>query len=268
MGLPYEYFRARLLLYIKMQFAPLRKAKPMEFTILIVEDEPDIRQMIEESLNLPNYRILSAEDGQQALYKFEEEDHIDLIVLDLMLPVTDGLTVLRKIREMSCVPVLILSARNGEYEKVLGLEYGADDYITKPFSVIELQARVKAFLRRTNEYSKTENPGSRHPEKKPILAGDLSIDLENLTVLKRGEAISLTAKEFEILKLLAQNPSKVYTKIQIYETVWDENFLKDENVINVTIRRLREKIEDSPSNPVYIKTVWGIGYKMGMEEPS
>lgn len=164
------------------------------------------------------------------------------------------------------MPVLILSARNGEYEKVLGLEYGADDYITKPFSVIELQARVKAFLRRANEYARSVPERENEAGQTQIRIGDLLIDPGNLTVQKRGEGISLTAKEFDILRLLAGNPSRVYTKIQIYESVWDENFLKDENVINVTIRRLREKIEDNPSAPVYIKTVWGIGYKMGTGE--
>lgn len=238
----------------------------MEFRLLIIEDEPDIRLMIEEALSLPGYCIRTAEDGQEALQRFSEEEGWDLVVLDLMLPKVDGLTVLRKIREKSTVPVLILSARNGEYEKVLGLEYGADDYITKPFSVIELQARVKAFLRRANEYTRGGPGGEGSVRTAQIQIGDLFIDPDNLTVRKRGENISLTAKEFDILRLLAGNLSRVYTKIQIYESVWDENFLKDENVINVTIRRLREKIEDNPSSPVYIKTVWGIGYKMGTGE--
>ena len=242
------------------------KGESMEFRLLIIEDEPDIRLMIEEALSLPGYRITSAEDGQQALQLFSEKEGWDLVVLDLMLPKVDGLTVLRKIREKSTVPVLILSARNGEYEKVLGLEYGADDYITKPFSVIELQARVKAFLRRANEYARSMPERENEAGQTQIRIGDLLIDPGNLTVQKRGEGISLTAKEFDILRLLAGNPSRVYTKIQIYESVWDENFLKDENVINVTIRRLRENIEDNPSAPVYIKTVWGIGYKMGTGE--
>lgn len=234
----------------------------MEYTILIVEDEPDIRQMIAEALSLPDYRIVTAADGQEALERFAAQEKTDLVVLDLMLPKIDGLTVLRRIRRQSAVPVLILSAKNGEYEKVLGLEYGADDYITKPFSVLELQARVKAFLRRINQYQAPVSP-AQDPE--AIRIRDLEIDPGNLTVSRNGQNISLTAKEFDILKLLSQNPSKVYTKMQIYESVWDENFLKDENVINVTIRRLREKIEPDPSNPVYIRTVWGIGYTMGTE---
>lgn len=237
----------------------------MVCSILIVEDETDIRCMIEEALERPEYRLLSAEDGQQALKLFEETEGIDLVVLDLMLPKVDGLTVLRKIREQSTVPVLILSAKIGEYEKVLGLEYGADDYITKPFSVIELQARVKAALRRANEYGVPAAKESAGAGPAPIEVGELVIDRQNLSVYKRGMSIGLTSKEFDILSLLASNPSRVYTKIQIYEAVWDENFLKDDNVINVTIRRLREKIEDNPSEPVYIKTVWGLGYKMGME---
>ena len=147
------------------------KGESMEFRLLIIEDEPDIRLMIEEALSLPGYRITSAEDGQQALQLFSEKEGWDLVVLDLMLPKVDGLTVLRKIREKSTVPVLILSARNGEYEKVLGLEYGADDYITKPFSVIELQARVKAFLRRANEYARSVPKGRTKPGRRSYESG-------------------------------------------------------------------------------------------------
>lgn len=229
----------------------------MKFSILIVEDEPDIREMIEEALTQPEYTIYTAGDGQEALELIRQND-FDLIILDLMLPKVNGMTVLKKVREQNTVPILILSAKDGEFEKVLGLEYGADDYITKPFSVMELQARVKAFLRRTTIYhAKAEHHDSR------IAIGDLTIETEDLVVKKRGVPVSLTAKEFEILKLFAKHPEKVYTKVSIYQEVWDEEFLHDDNVINVTIRRLREKIEDQPSDPRYIKTVWGIGYKLG-----
>lgn len=230
----------------------------MEYRILIVEDDDDIRNMIGEALEQPDYQILMALDGREALETFRYQKRIDLIILDLMLPKIDGLTVLRRIRESSTVPVLILSAKNGEYEKVLGLEYGADDYITKPFSVIELQARVKAFLRRATQYQTLSSE-----EEKILVIEDLTIELNNLVVKKKGEIINLTAKEFSILTLFAAHPDKVYTKVQLYQEIWGDDFLNDENVINVNIRRLREKIEDNPSKPMYIKTVWGIGYKLG-----
>ncbi|MCB5713987.1 response regulator transcription factor [Lactonifactor longoviformis] len=232
----------------------------MNRSILIVEDDGDIREMLEEALALPGYTTSSAADGQEALDLFSENAGYDLLVLDLMLPRVDGLTVLKKIRAVSTVPVLILSARNEEYEKVLGLEYGADDYITKPFSVVELQARVKACLRRNKEYQEKESS-----DKGIIRLGELLIDTENLTASKGGRLLKLTAKEYELLKLFALHPSKVYTKVQLYQEIWDDEFLNDENVINVTIRRLREKIEDNPSQPRYIKTVWGIGYKLESE---
>ena len=232
----------------------------MNRSILIIEADADIREMLEEALALPGYTTSSAADGQEALDIFAENTGYDLLVLDLMLPRVDGLTVLKKIRAVSTVPVLILSARNEEYEKVLGLEYGAEDYITKPFSVVELQARVKACLRRNKEYQEKESS-----DQGKIRLGDLLIDTENLTASKGGGLLKLTAKEYELLKLFALHPSKVYTKVQLYQEIWDDEFLNDENVINVTIRRLREKIEDNPSQPRYIKTVWGIGYKLGSE---
>lgn len=230
----------------------------MVYSILIVEDETDVRDMIEEALTQPEYKIYTAGDGQEALEFIRRNDFIDLVILDLMLPKVNGMTVLKKVREQYTIPILILSVKDGESDKVLGLEYGADDYITKPFSIMELQARVKAFLRRTSIYhTNTKNLESR------ITIGDLTIETEDLVVKKKGVPISLTAKEFEVLKLFAGHPEKVYTKVSIYQEVWDEEFLHDDNVINVTIRRLREKIEDQPSDPRYIKTVWGIGYKLG-----
>lgn len=231
----------------------------MQFSILVVEDDDDIRAMIIETLMQPDYKLHSAADGKEALETFRSEEQTDLVILDLMLPKIDGLTVLRRIRDVSIVPVLILSARNGEYEKVLGLEYGADDYLTKPFSVIELQARVRALLRRAKEYQPAVS-GSIGGE---IAIGDLRIEPDNIVVKKNNKPVNLTAKEFSILKLFAEHPEKVYTKVQLYREIWDENYLNDENVINVNIRRLREKIEDNPSEPKYIKTVWGIGYKLG-----
>jgi DNA-binding response OmpR family regulator len=231
----------------------------MNYSILIVEDDNDICKMIEEALMQPDYTIYTAMDGKEALDTFHKHTEICLILLDLMLPELDGLSVLKKIRETSTVPVLILSAKSGEYEKVLGLEFGADDYITKPFSVMELQARVKAFIRRTTQYQK--EPADQSAEK--ITVGEIEIEPENFIVKKAGESINLTAKEFNLLKLFVTHPGKVYTKVQLYKEIWDDNFLNDENVVNVQIRRLREKIEKNPSEPEYIKTIWGIGYKLG-----
>jgi two-component system, OmpR family, response regulator VicR len=231
----------------------------MDYSILIVEDDNDICMMIAEALAQPDYTIYTASDGKEALEAFRCHKEVSLIILDLMLPGIDGLSVLKRIREASTVPVLILSAKNGEYEKVLGLEFGADDSITKPFSVIELQARVKAFLRRITEYHKDfANQGDEK-----IKVGELEIEPDNFIVKKNGEIINLTSKEFSMLKLFVTHPGKVYTKVQLYKEIWDENYLNDENVVNVQIRRLREKIEKNPSEPEYIKTIWGIGYKLG-----
>lgn len=227
--------------------------------ILIIEDDDDIRTMIYEALNQPDYDIQIAQDGREALKLFQETSDLNLVILDLMLPQIDGLTVLKKIRETNTVPVIILSARNGEYEKVLGLEYGADDYITKPFSVIELQARVKAALRRNKQYQLH----SSFDVGQCLKVGQLTIELDNFVVKKDQEVIHVTAREFKLIKLFATHPEKVFTKVQLYKEIWDDQFLNDENVVNVTIRRLREKIEDDPSDPQYIKTIWGIGYKLG-----
>ena len=227
------------------------------YTILIVEDDKSLSNGIALALRDPELTFVQAFDIQNAaeLYKTQ---NIALVILDLNLPDGSGLDFLRSVRQSSVTPVLILTANDLEMDIVTGLESGADDYITKPFSVMELQARVKAFLRRTTIYhAKAEHHDSR------IAIGDLTIETEDLVVKKRGVPVSLTAKEFEILKLFAKHPEKVYTKVSIYQEVWDEEFLHDDNVINVTIRRLREKIEDQPSDPRYIKTVWGIGYKLG-----
>lgn len=234
----------------------------MAFHILLVEDDEDISIMIRDALDQTDYIIHIAGDGKEGIEEFRNNPEIDLVILDLMLPKIDGLTVLRRIREISTIPVLILSAKGGEYEKVLGLEYGADDYITKPFSIIELQARVRAFLRRTNQY---QTPVAKEHNKR-IEVGDLGIEIDNFIVWKNGEVVGLTAKEFSLLKLFVSHPDKVFTKVQLYQEVWDDHFLNDENVVNVTIRRLREKIEDDPSTPQYIKTIWGIGYKLGVIE--
>ncbi|MEI5995237.1 response regulator transcription factor [Candidatus Enterococcus mansonii] len=234
----------------------------MNKKIVVVEDEQDIQKLIKETMEQQGYTVVTADDGKEASDLIDELTNIDLVVLDLMLPKVDGLTVLKKIRSVSSIPVLILSAKDGEYEKILGLEFGADDYLTKPFSLLELQARVKALLRRNNEY---QVQGKSEERERKITIGELVIQPDNFSVKKNDTTVNLTAKEFQILNLFVSNPKKVYTKVQLYKEIWDEEFIHDENVMNVHIRRLRKKIENDPSNPIYIKTVWGIGYKLGVE---
>lgn len=225
--------------------------------ILFVEDDVAISEMIKDYLVNEGFQVTIAHDGREGLTKFSEGE-FDLILLDLMLPHLDGMSVMRKIREQSLIPILIVSAKDSESDKALGLGFGADDYIAKPFSLIELSARIKAHIRRAYSW-----PAKEEEEKRLLKVHDLEIDLGNFSVVKDGEQLKLTSKEFEILKLFVKNPNKVFTKAQIYEQIWEEGYYGDENVINVHIRRLREKIENDPSNPIYIKTLWGIGYKLG-----
>lgn len=232
----------------------------MKDKILIIEDDPAIREMVCECLVKEGYDIAISKDGQEGIDKFLAENY-KLMLLDLLLPKVDGFEVLKKIRDKSSIPVLIMSAKGSDVDKALGLGFGADDYISKPFSMIELTARVKAAIRRANVYSRTAE--SEEDKEMKLKYGSLSIDISNFSAMKNDEPIKLTLKEFNILKLLAINPKRVYTKAQIYKSIWEEEYYGDENVINVHMRRLREKIEDNPSKPEYIKTVWGIGYKFG-----
>lgn len=227
-------------------------------TILLVEDEPSIAEMVVSYLEKEGFSIVHAKDGEEAIRIFAQKP-FDLILLDLMLPKLSGMDFLRIIREKSLIPILIVSAKDGEVDKALGLGFGADDYIAKPFSMIELSARVKAAIRRAN-YSVSATAESRT---NIVEIHELVMDMDNLTIRKNGQEIKLTSKELQILKLLMMNPKKVFTKEHIYQTVWDEPYYGDENIINVHMRRLREKIEDNPSEPQYIKTLWGIGYRLG-----
>ncbi|WML38356.1 response regulator transcription factor [Neobacillus sp. OS1-2] len=230
----------------------------MKQRILLVEDDAAISEMVKGQFTREGFEVVPAFDGEEALEVFAN-DTFDLILLDLMLPKLDGMEFLKIIREKSMIPVLIMSAKDGDLDKALGLGFGADDYIAKPFSMIELTARVKAAIRRATHYSRTE----QKQEVNVLIVGELILDLDNFSLLKNGSDIKLTAKEFHILKLFISHPSRVYTKAQIYSLVWEDEYYGDENVINVHMRRLREKIEDDPSKPKYIKTLWGIGYKLG-----
>lgn len=226
--------------------------------ILIVEDDISVSDMLKNYLINEGFQVKIAYDGQEAINMFNSEK-FDLLLLDLMIPKIDGMTVLKTIREKDLTPILIISAKDSDLDKALGLGFGADDYISKPFSLVEVSARIKANIRRATKYI-TPIP---HQKKEDIIhIKDLNVDLLNFTVTKKGLDLKLTSREFEILKLFATNINRVFTKAQIYGFVWDDAYYGDENVINVHIRRLREKIEDDPSNPIYIKTLWGIGYKM------
>lgn len=223
--------------------------------ILIVEDDQDINNLISDALKKENYNVVQAFNGRQALEKYNE--NCQLVILDLMLPYVDGIEVLRKIREKSNMPVIILSAKDEEADKVIGLSMGADDYMIKPFFVRELAARVKAQLRRYVDYNNSE-------VQKPMLQHDeLKLDTLNYKIFKNNQELSLTKKEFELLKLFLSNPNKVFTKAQIFNNVWENEYLNDDNTVMVHIKRLRNKIEDNPNSPKYIITVWGIGYKLG-----
>ncbi|MBB3113974.1 DNA-binding response OmpR family regulator [Paenibacillus phyllosphaerae] len=227
--------------------------------ILLVEDDVEISQLITSHLTSENYAVRTAYDGEEAAAKFQQEP-FDLVLLDLMLPKVSGMEVLKRIRATSTVPVLIISAKGSDLDKALGLGFGADDYISKPFSMIELTARVQAAIRRATQYTQQESA----PVAPPTLSfRDLLLDLHTFSATVQGKSVQLTAKEFHILKLFLTHRNRVFTKEQIYQLIWEDDYYGNENVINVHIRRLREKIEEDPSAPQYIRTIWGIGYKMG-----
>ena len=225
--------------------------------ILLVEDDPEISELLKNYLITENFAVVCAGDGAEACRVFDEAN-FDLVLLDLMIPKMNGMEVMQYIRRKSVVPIIIVSAKDTETDKIVGMSLGADDYITKPFSIAEVLARIKAKLRRTMQYDSQPSANTG-----VLTAGELVMDLSDFTVRKNGELIELTSKEFDILKLLMQSPKKVYTKEQLYSLVWKDAYFGDENAVNVHISRLRNKIETDPRNPEYVLTVWGIGYKLG-----
>jgi len=229
----------------------------MNNKILLIEDDVSISEMVNNYLTKEGFIVTVAFDGEEGIIKFSR-DEFDLILLDLMMPKLDGIETMKIVREKSSIPILIMSAKDSDVDKAIGLGLGADDYIAKPFSMIEILARIKASIRRATQYSSSD----KIEETQIICVGKLTIDLRNFLVSKNGIPLQLTSKEFDILKLFLQNPNRVFTKAQIYSSIWKEEYYGDENVINVHMRRLREKIEDNPSSPQYIKTLWGIGYKL------
>ena len=229
-------------------------------TILIVDDEQPIREILVYNLKKEGYNTIEASDGITAL-NIALEKHPDLILLDIMLPKMDGLSVCKRIKNSYNVPILMLTAKDSEIDKILGLELGADDYITKPFSVRELIARVKANLRKVETLSVTriENENSKKKENK-IIVNDLELDLDKFEVKIRGEIIDLTVREFEVIKFLASQPGQVVTRETLLEKVWGYEYYGDIRTVDVTVRRIREKIEKDTSSPKILITKRGVGY--------
>ncbi|KRM94685.1 response regulator YycF [Loigolactobacillus rennini] len=224
--------------------------------ILVVDDEKPISDIVKFNLAKEGYDVITAYDGEEALAKVNEVNP-DLILLDLMLPKIDGLEVAREVRKSHDMPIIMLTAKDSEIDKVLGLEMGADDYVTKPFSNRELVARVKANLRRQGTINNAQNEEDENSE---IEIGDLTIHPDAYIVSKRGEKIELTHREFELLHYLAQHIGQVMTREHLLQTVWGYDYFGDVRTVDVTVRRLREKIEDNPSHPEWLVTRRGVGY--------
>ena len=228
----------------------------MSKTILVVDDEKPIADILQFNLIKEGYTVICAYDGEEALEKVEEQQP-DLMLLDIMLPKRDGMEVCREVRKKYDFPIIMLTAKGSEIDKVLGLEMGADDYVTKPFSTRELIARVKANMRRLNVVAQAEEPVE---ESNNITIGSLTIQPDAYLVLKRGEAIELTHREFELLHYLAKHIGQVMTREHLLQTVLGYDYFGDVRTVDVTVRRLREKIEDNPSHPTWIVTRRGVGY--------
>jgi len=225
--------------------------------ILVVDDERSIAEILKYNLEKEGFEVILAYDGEEALERLEQ-DKPDLILLDIMLPKKDGFAVCREIRAQKEIPIIMLTARETEVDKVLGLELGADDYVTKPFSAREVTARVKAILRRTRAFVGEEKKLLRH--------GDLVVDLDAIQVFNRGRPVELTPKEFSLLSVLMRRPGHVFDRQQLLNQAWGYDYFGDERTVDVTIRRLREKLELNPSEPEYIHTKRGVGYYFKQKE--
>ena len=221
--------------------------------VLVVDDEKLIVKGIKFSLEQDEMEVDCAYDGEEAVAMAKEKNY-DIILLDLMLPKLDGLEVCQQIREFSDVPVIMITAKGDDMDKILGLEYGADDYITKPFNILEVKARIKAIIRRNNKNQAKEET------ERIIEKGDLKLELDGRRLFIIEEEVNLTAKEFDLLELLISNPNKVYSRESLLNTVWGYEYPGDVRTVDVHIRRLREKIESNPSEPKYVHTKWGVGY--------
>ena len=222
--------------------------------ILLVDDEQPVQKLLSYPLEKDGYEVVPARDGQEALSEFDRQS-FDLVVLDIMLPKVDGLEVCRQLRAKSSVPIIMLTAKAEEIDKVLGLELGADDYITKPFSMREFRSRVRAALRRADMGARPDG------DDEPLERGDLRIEFAKRTVALRGEPVQLTYVEFEILAVLAAHPGRVYTRDMLLDRIWGDSAFRDQRTIDVHIRHLREKLERDPKVPEYLLTVRGVGYR-------
>ncbi len=220
--------------------------------ILLVDDEPLILKGLRYTLEQEGYETDSAADGEEAISKFFSGDY-DLVLLDVMLPKLDGIAVCQRIREYSSVPIIMLTAKGEDMDKILGLEYGADDYMTKPFNILEVKARIKTILRRASHAAAGE-------ERKVIRVRDMEVNVVNRTVTLGGKEVKLTAKEFDLLQLFINNRGKVFSREAMLETVWKYDYTGDARTVDVHIRRLREKIERNTAQPEFIFTKWGVGY--------
>ena len=230
--------------------------------ILIVDDEKEIRDLIDIYLKGEDYETLKAENGEKALKLLENND-VDLIILDIMMPKVNGIEACLKIREQREMPIIMLSAKSEDMDKILGLNTGADDYLTKPFNPLELVARVKSQLRRYKRFNRLTSQLEMENKQENILEIDeLTVNLETHEIFKDGKEIKLTPTEFDILVLLGENRGKVFSIENIYNSVWKQDFMQSDNTVMVHIRKVREKIEEDPRKPKYIKTVWGVGYKI------
>ena len=226
----------------------------MAYHILVVDDEKLIVKGIKFSLEQDGMKVTTAYDGEEALHYIKEEK-FDLIVLDVMLPKMDGLEVCQQTREFSQVPIIMVTAKGEDMDKIMGLEYGADDYITKPFNILELKARIKAILRRSSNHK-----GVRKDSQNTLQIRNLELEFESRRVFIDGKETNLTAKEFDLLELFMENPGKVYSREKLLDVVWGYDYPGDVRTVDVHVRRLREKIEPNPGDPKYIFTKWGVGY--------
>ncbi|HBR05365.1 MAG TPA: DNA-binding response regulator [Lachnospiraceae bacterium] len=226
--------------------------------ILVVDDEKLIVKGIKFAFDQDGYEVDCAYDGEEAL-KLAEANKYDTILLDVMLPGLDGMQVCQRIREFSDVPIIMLTAKGDDMDKILGFEYGADDYITKPFNILEVKARVKAIVRRAGKKASGGNDADTIKNKNSKY-GDFEIDHDGKRVFLKGAEINLTSKEFDLLELLITNPNKVYSRESLLKTIWNSDFPGDVRTVDVHVRRLREKVEENPAAPKYVQTKWGVGY--------
>ena len=223
--------------------------------VLVVDDEKLIVKGIRFSLEQDGMEVDCAYDGNEAIEKAKEREY-DVVLLDVMLPGHDGFEVCQAIREFSEMPIIMLTAKGGDMDKILGLEYGADDYITKPFNILEVKARIKAIMRRNSR----RNGKNGRQEDHMVVCGDLKLDREGRRVFIQEKEIKLTAKEFDLMELLMRNPGRVYSRENLLNVVWGYEYIGDYRTVDVHVRRLREKLELDPANPEYILTKWGVGY--------